>query len=501
MSVTEFRTVAPRPRRVPPSSPRPALPGLSRPAAAAAAVGTLLCAGIVAAAAFGDLERDGAVTLVVFVAAIWMWVFAPLPDTYIALGAALVLVVAGPIDTDTFTGTLGDSVIWLLVGAFIIAAAVTASGLSARVAARLLTLARTPRQLVHLITVALLVTAFAIPATSGRAALALPVFLALAGVLRDRPRLVLALAVVFPSVILFSAVGSLLGAGAHLIASEIVEAATGDGFGFLQWMMLGLPLAVIWSHLAAEMALAMFTDRAERGRRLSVPASAFATAGEQLTGPLSAPQKRVLVVLAAVVTLWCSEPWHGIDPAVVAMLGALVATAPRFGVTTLPAAAKTIPWTLLLFLAATLCLGIAVTTSGASVWLAELVFGPVGSLGSASGVVFLVVVVVVSLLLHLMIQSRSARSAVLVPIIVATAPAVGVDPMAAAFISTAAAGYCHTLTSSAKPVAMFAAADGVPGYRPEHLLRYSAAIAPVSVALLLAFTLWIWPFLGLPLSS
>ena len=87
-----------------------------------------------------------------------------------ALGAAVALVVAGAIDTATFTGTLGDSVIWLLLGSFIIAAAVTASGLSARIAARVLTVARSPRQLVHLITFALIVTTFAVPATSGRGA-------------------------------------------------------------------------------------------------------------------------------------------------------------------------------------------------------------------------------------------------------------------------------------------------------------------------------------------
>src|SRR5690606_21928810 len=150
------------------------------------------------------------------------------------------------------------------------------SGLSARIAARVLTVARTPRQLMHLLTVVLLVTTFAIPATSGRAALALPVFLALATVLRHRPQLVLAFAVGIPSVILFSAVGSLLGAGAHLITSEIVATATGEGYHFVQWLILGLPLAVVWSHLAAEIALTLFADRTERRTPLTVPATAFA---------------------------------------------------------------------------------------------------------------------------------------------------------------------------------------------------------------------------------
>ena len=139
--------------------------------------------------------------------------------------------------------------------------------------------------------------------------------------------------------------------------------------------------------------------------------------------------------------------------------------------------------------------------SGAAEWLADQAFGSIAETGPAAAMVFVVVAAIVSLLAHLVIQSRSARSAVLIPIIVVTAPAVGVDPVAAAFLSTAAAGFCITLTSSAKPVAMFAASDDVPGYEPRHLLTMSALLAPVSLVLLIIFAFWVWPYLGLPLLS
>ena len=426
----------------------------------------------------------------VFAIAVWLWIFAPLDDTYVAIGAALALVLFGAVPATTFFATLGHQIIWLLIGSFVIAAAVTATGLPARVAARLVGIARTPRQLVHLVTAALIVTTFAIPSTSGRAALALPVFLGLATVLRDRRRVVLCLALVFPAVILFSAIGSLLGAGAHLITSEILATATGAGMGFLPWLLLGVPLALVWSHLAAEVALLMFTRHSDRRERLrvSLPTS---------PGPLSLPQRRVIMLLGAVILLWCTESHHGVTPAVVAMVGAVIATAPAMGTTSLSAAVKTIPWTLLLFMAATLCLGIALTATGAAQWIADAAFARIGT----NPMVFVVAVLLVSLVAHLVMQSRSARSAVLVPIVVATAPAAGIDVAAAAFLSTAAAGFCLTLTSSAKPVAMFAASDTVPGYQPSHLLKLSAVLAPVSVALLLCFAIWVWPWLGMPLFS
>jgi di/tricarboxylate transporter len=83
---------------------------------------------------------------------------------------------------------------------------------------------------------------------------------------------------------------------------------------------------------------------------------------------------------------------------------------------------------------------------------------------------------------------------VLIPIVIPLALAAGMNPAALAFASTAAAGFCHTLTSSAKPVALFADA-----YRPKDLLKLSAVLAPVTGLLVFAAAVLLWPHLGLPL--
>lgn len=443
------------------------------------------------------LTSAGRVTVVVFTVAVWAWVCTDVDDTYVALGAAVALVLSGVLSTEGLFATLGDDTVWLLLAAFVIAAGVTGSGLSTRATAYVVAAARTPRQLVHLLTAALVVTTFAVPSTSGRAALALPVFLCLARVFADRPQLVRALALLFPTVILLSAVGSLLGAGAHLLTSEVLRTATGEGISFVRWLLLGLPLAVVASHSAAELVLVMFTSRPERRRGLVLTAEDFAQdSPSPVTGPLSVAESRAALLLATVVLLWCSEPLHGVDPAVVALVGALVATSPRYGSVSLSAGLKAAPWSLLLFLAATLALGGALTSSGAATWFAEVLFG--GFTGGGAGLPFLVAVVVVSTGMHLLVQSRSARSSVLVPIVVALAPAVGVSPVAAAFASTAAAGFCHTLPSSAKPVALFATVEQSRTNTPGDLLRLSVLLAPLSAALVLLFSLVVWPLLGLP---
>ncbi|MCR3750894.1 SLC13 family permease [Lentzea californiensis] len=443
-------------------------------------------------------------TLVVFAVAVVLWTCTPLDDTFVALAAVVALLLFGVLPASALA-VLGGSTTWLLIAAFVLAGGVSASGLPARLATSLVGRARSVRGLMHLTAFALLLTAFFVPSTSGRAALTLPVHRAL----RVNARVSRALGVLFPSVILLTAVATLVGAGAHLITSALLEQATGQGIGFGQWMLLGLPLAVVSAHVTAEVVLWLFTTRADRAEALAgqarpldasdEPTVRFAARSE---GPLpgdpcsssprqhrqfsklTRPEITSLAIVGVVSAGWLTESWHHVPPEVTALAGAVAITAPRLGTTTLKAAFADIPWSLLLFMAATTMLGSALVSSGAAHTLATLV----------SPSHLLPTVIAVSLLAHLLIQSRSARSSVLVPIVIPLAAAAGMNPAALAFASTAAAGFCHTTTASAKPVALFAGA-----YQPRDLLKLSAVLAPITGALVLACAVLLWPHLGLPL--
>lgn len=424
------------------------------------------------------------VTLVIFAITVIAWMIGRLDDTFVGLLAALALVFAGVIERDELFGALGGDTIWLLIAAFVIAQGLAATGLPEKVGARLISWARSARQLAHLITASLVLTALAVPATSGRAALALPVFMALAEVLKERPAVVRALALLIPSVILLSAIATLIGAGAHLITSQLLTGLTGSGIGFGHWLLLGLPFAVISSHLCAEIVVLLMTRRADR----RVPLPEVRLDKE----PFTSAQKRATVVLAVVIALWCTG---FLNPALVALVGAVVMTSPRIGTIGMSAALAKVPWSLLLFMASTAVIGHALSSSGAAEWLGRTAFGS----ATGNAVALLITVVVVSAAAHLVLQSRSARSAVLVPLVIPMAVATGMNPAALAFASTAAAGFCHTLPSSAKPVAMFATVEDVPTCRKRDLVRLSVVLGPLVAGLVVAFALYVWPLLGLPM--
>lgn len=480
------------------------------------------------------------VTLVVFVLAVLLWVCTPLDDTFVAVAAVVALLLFGVLPASALA-VLGGSTTWLLIAAFVLACGVTASGLPARLASSLVGRARSVRGLFHLVAFALLLTAFFVPSTSGRAALALPVFGALSARL-DR-RVVRALGVLFPSVILLTAVATLVGAGAHLITSSLLEAATGQGIGFGQWLLLGLPLAVVSAHVTAEVVLWLFTTRADRAtplvaepadrtfgpadgtfgpadRTLPILASVAArsegplqgvpcsnsprqhrqflaptrspssqpvhTLTMPVPGRLTRPEITALVIVLTVSVAWLTEPWHRIPPEITALAGAVAITAPYIGTTTMKKAFAEVPWDLLIFMAATTALGTALVNSGAAKHAAHLITG--------DDKVLLLTVIAVSLVAHLVIQSRSARSSVLVPIVIPLAAAAGMNPAALAFASTAAAGFCQTLTSSAKPVALFAHATS-----PKDLIKLAAVLAPIVALLVFGCAVLLWPHLGLPL--
>jgi solute carrier family 13 (sodium-dependent dicarboxylate transporter), member 2/3/5 len=227
----------------------------------------VLSVALVAGVWFGPdgLELHARLALITFGLAVLCWTLTDLNDTYVALAAALVFALSGVDQPDEFFEALGDSSIWLLLAAFIIAAGVKASGLSQRLTLAVAARARSVTQLFVALTGVLIATAFVIPATSGRAALMLPIYVALSATIADR-RINRALALLFPTIILLSAVASLIGAGAHLVTVDILAKMGGERIGFAEWLLLGLPFALVSCSLSLAIIMRLFLTPEERRR-------------------------------------------------------------------------------------------------------------------------------------------------------------------------------------------------------------------------------------------
>ncbi len=413
----------------------------------------------------------------------------PLDDVFVALLAAVLVALLVLGTPDALFSALGDNLVWLLVASFIFAAIFRASGIADTIVRKVASRAGSLRGLFYSLTAVMLASAFLIPSTSGRAALMLPVFTTIAATMPN-PRLRIAFALLFPTIILLSAISSMVGAGAHIAAAELLSQMRGVTISFARWTLLCLPLGLISSFLAAEIILRIFLTREERNTPIA-PVRSDAPDINVFAQPVF---WIALVVLAG----WFSKPLHGVDETLVALLGALAATLPGVGPLKFKDALKEVEWGLLVFLAATIFLAKAlVTTKVAS----QLIDAPLQNFlqGQLPVPLVALAVAVVGVLLHLVVHSRTARVAVLVPPILLLAPRAGLDPLAITLIAVAATGYCQTLMVSAKPVILFGKIEGTT-YRQSHLLQLGMVLAPLQVALVMLFAMFIWPMLGLSLS-
>ena len=435
------------------------------------------------------LAIPGRAALIVFAIAVVAWSVLRMPETPVAIAGGLALVAVGATTSEKFYGGIGDDLIWLLIGAFVLAAVLKQSGLAERFTLRAISSAGNVQQLFYRLTWVIAATAFIIPSTSGRAALLLPVFLTLVEAIDDR-RLVRALALLFPTVILLSACASLLGAGAHMIAVDFMVQSGQPAIDFAQWALLGTPFAIISSFAATAVILKLFLQPGERVSALVLP--------KPQAMPITRAQVYILLVTLLTIALWATSSQHGVDAAVVALGGALLATWKSVSGIALKEALKGVEWNLILFLAATLVMGEALIHSGAAAWIAdaainafpvELLNHPVWLVAAAT---------LISMAAHLIIASRSARAMVLIPTVALPLAVAPLEASALIFITVVGSGFCQTLKVSAKPVALYAKLD-VQTYSDADLARLSFWLMPIIAALLIVFAVWVWPLQGLVL--
>jgi di/tricarboxylate transporter len=437
------------------------------------------------------LSVEARQVIIAFTLCIVGWTLTKVGDTLIALVAAVALVGLGAVSPEDFYRTLGTELVWLLVASFVIAAVLKASGVSDRLVLVALRRITSLRVLFLVLTLVISATALVIPSTSGRAALLLPAFLALAARVEDKA-VVKALALLFPTVILLSAGGTLIGAGAHLIAVDYIRRLGGPAIDYVGWLLVAMPFALATSLAAMETIWRVFLDRDQRSMAVSLD-----QALPRQTW--SKEQMWLIGVVVATVTMWVLTPLHGLSAGVVAIGGALAATVPGLSPVSLKTAFKSVEWDLLIFMAATLLLGDALLATNADEWMARRLLLLLG--GDMAGQTWIVAatVALVALLAHLVIASRTARATVLIPAVAIPLTTLGLQPAGLILLTVMGTGFCQTMMASAKPVALFGKADAQT-YGAGDLLRLSLWLFPMMLVALMVFAVCIWPMMGLGIS-
>ena len=200
----------------------------------------------------------------------------------------------------------------------------------------------------------------------------------------------------------------------------------------------------------------------------------------QQVAPLGAPAWRAGIVLVAMVVLLASQ---AVPPAVAGLLAAVAMVLTR--VVNVPQAFRAISWDTVVLIGGLIPLSVAIRESGAAEMIADRIVDVAGGLAP---VVTLLIVFAVTAVLG-QVVSNTATALVMLPIVLAVAADVGLDPRVALMTLAVAAG-ASLLTPIATPANMMIMTPG--GYRFADYRAFGGAtmIVWLVVAVLLVPVVW-----------
>ena len=388
-------------------------------------IGTLLiylCALVLPPPA--GLGHEGQAVLGVVFAGVVLWISEALP---LGLTALLVLVLLGIGPTwkqsATFVG-FASPVVFFLIGAAAIGTAVESTGLADRIARVLVRSAKgSPNRLYVQMLVSLPGLALVMPSAITRNAVLIPAYrdtlhaMGISQSSRAGRALMLALGVLNPL-----ASSAILTGG---ITSMTASAIIGD-VSWLRWFaLMAVPYYVLLC--LGGIALRVITGKFEEPRMVE---SSTAPAA-----PFSWREIKTLVILLVVSVLWLTDFFHGLSPAIPALLGAVLLACPRIGVLGWKDFESRLSWGLVLTVGASLSLAQAMISTGAVDWVGQqfiLMF--MG--GPHKPLLLLASIIVAVAIIHIVITNLAACVALMIPIVLTIAHTAGLNPLICALIVT-----------------------------------------------------------------
>jgi anion transporter len=415
-------------------------------------------------------------------AILWMTEATPIGLTAIVV---FVLLAASPgMQFSDAVGGFASEVVFFLIGAVAIGAAVEVSGLAARAARFLGRMARGSPALLYVQMIASL-PAFAVlvPSAITRNAVLIPAYqealdrMGLGKGDRTGRMLMLALGVLNP----LASSALLTGGLASITASSLL-----GGFPWLRWFAL---MSVPYYALLFGGAVLL---RCLVGP-FEPPQSEEALAPKPL--PFSAVEIKTLAVLGGTLTLWLTDRVHHLSPAIPALIGAALLLAPRAGVLSWKTFESKLSWGIIFSIGAALSLSAAMTRSGAAAFISQSVVSHIAGLANEPMLLIVALIVAVAIV-HLAITNLAACIALLIPVAATIAERAALNPVVCGLIVTITvdAVILYPIQTATN---LLAYETGYYGAADVRRLGIAMLLLTV-IVLLLAIPYWGW--LGLPLT-
>jgi sodium-dependent dicarboxylate transporter 2/3/5 len=437
------------------------------------------------------LTREGKASIAVFVLALVWWIFevVPIGVTAVAIGAVQALLRIRP--PKVVFGDFMDPSIWFIIGSLVVGLVFTRTGLTKRLAYRVLVLVGERTRMVYLGCFLMTAAMTHVMAHTAVAAAVFPLLSAIHSTYEEDGRPTRFGKGLFIGMAFAAGAGSiatLLGSARGAVAIGLFREMAGREVSFFEFSWYLLPVGWVMVLLFWGFCMVVFPPE----RRAIPGLRARARHLHSRLGPISRAEVLALAVVIGTVGVMTATSFV---PALVPLDKSaviLVSTVLFFllGILTLEDLEQ-IPWNIVLLFGGAMSMGLCLWQTGAATWMAVHLLG---RLGGAHWFVFVMGAALLVLVLTNVILNVAAI-ALCLPVALVIAGYLGLPSDVVLYACLVTAGMPFVLLIGAAPNAIaYGSGQFTPG-------EFSKAGIPASVlaALVLAAFVWLlWPLMGMP---
>ena len=293
--------------------------------------------------------------------AIGLWITEAIPPFAVSLFIIAYLVFtlgnpnlnSAPEKIDRYVNTFSSSIIWLLLGGFFMAAAMTKTGLDKKVLSLTLKLSGTKPGNILIALMFTTMTFSMLMSYSATTAMVVAAMLPLLSSLgKSNTSKALLLGVAISAAV--GGMGTIIASSTNAVAAGLIEDA-GMKIDFFQWIKYGLPITVLLTAICCFVLYHLFIKNAARVSLDFMKQELYLT-------PESKMQRLIaLVIIIVTILFWLTTSFHGIRTAAISAIPIVGLT-----VTGILKAddTKKLPWDTLFLVAGGLSLGEAIDSTG-----------------------------------------------------------------------------------------------------------------------------------------
>jgi solute carrier family 13 (sodium-dependent dicarboxylate transporter), member 2/3/5 len=375
--------------------------------------------------------------------------------------------------------SFSSPIIILFMGGFLLSAAVTKHGLDRAIASRILRpFNYHPLMLIFGV---MLITAFFSMWMSNTATtvMMLAIISPLVRALPQEDKFHRAVILAVPFGANIGGIGTPIGTPPNAVALAALN-DFGIEIGFVDWMLMAVPLAAILLVVAGLLLYRFFPP----GKDLVLPEL------EKPTEKISTKGRWTLIILSFAILLWLTGKWHGLAPAAVALLAAAALTA--LGVLR-KHDVDSIDWNVLILMWGGLSLGKAMEVTNLISYIGDLPIADLTGFALASSIVLLSVILST-------FMSNTATAIVIIPMVIALVAGQNIEGQTAEDVShltaqlviltALACSFAMAMPVSTPPNAIAFATGKVP---VSALIRSGALVSFICIVALLLGYQWVLP--------